>query len=80
MKGEIYPLTIIFDRYGGTYSGAKFTAWNLEAEQIPTEINDDDCSCDGFWITNDKIVGLGDTAEKAIKDLENKINMQISNN
>lgn len=25
-----YPLTIIADRYNGTYSGGRFTAWNMD--------------------------------------------------
>ena len=31
---EIYPLTIINDRYAGTYSGGIFTAWNMDYYEI----------------------------------------------
>lgn len=46
---KIYPLTIIHDRYAGTYSGGLFTAWNLYPNSIPSEICDDDSTCAFFW-------------------------------
>ena len=30
MNNEMYPLTIIKDRYNGTYSGGMYLAFNLE--------------------------------------------------
>lgn len=35
---DIYPLTIIRDRYNDVYSGGKYLAFNLDADEIPTAI------------------------------------------
>lgn len=67
---ELYPLTIIKDRYNGVYSGGKYTAWNLEPEKIPKRIFYDDVSCYGFWLRNKVPVGKGNTPLEAIKNLE----------
>jgi hypothetical protein len=46
---EIYPLTIVSDRYGGCYSDAQYLALNCYACDIPNDIG----GCDGeemvFW-------------------------------
>lgn len=65
----IYPLTIVLDRYGGVYSGGKYTAWNLEFEEVPGDISDGDNECMSFWGDNEVIVGVGDTPKRAIKNL-----------
>ena len=69
IENEIYPLTIVSDRYGGTYSGGNFTAWNLDIDEIPSAINGDDVSCHEFWIEYEIIVGKGNTIQDAIYDL-----------
>lgn len=75
MSKEIYPLTIIADRYSGVYSGGTYTAWNLEFHSIPREIAEDDVSCDNFWFndSSEYIVGKGATPEAALTDLEQKL-------
>ena len=73
MKNSIYPLTIISDRYTGTYSGAVYTAWNLEAQDIPMEVSGGDPSCMNFWYNFKGVVGLGNTPNEAKKDLEKQI-------
>lgn len=70
---DIYPLTIIRDRYGGTYSGGKYTAWNVKHYEIPKRIDGDDMDCQKAWqdLRNVKYpVGIGETIQEAIKDLE----------
>lgn len=42
---NIYPLTIIRDRYCGSYSGGTYVAFNLESPEVPKEVFGDDCSC-----------------------------------
>ena len=69
---EMYPLTIILDRYGGTYSGGKYTAWNKYFHEIDERVDGDDVSCCEFFYKN-KNYGKGETIEEAIADLENKI-------
>ena len=70
-----YPLTIVADRYSGTYSGGAFTAWNLQAEDVPQDINASDVECASFWDTADGryYIGRGKTPDEAIKDLAERL-------
>ena len=70
---DIYPLTIIKDRYGGVYSGGKYTAWNLDFTDIPKAIDFDDVTCMQFWNNNTMLVGIGKTPDEAEKSLVTKI-------
>lgn len=64
--------TIDNDRYNGTYSGHKFTAWVGDA---PDEIGCDDTTCVHFWNGYDEpnhtsfVYGGGDTADQALAEL-----------
>ena len=70
---DIYPLTVVSDRYTGTYSGGEYTAWNLYPEDIPKAIfSDDDTCCDYFRTTRD-IYGRGDTPNEAAIDLSKQL-------
>lgn len=76
---DLYPLTIIRDRYTGVYSGASFTAWNLDYDEIPYEVSGDDISCYQFWSGLDTaiyVVGKGATVEEAYCDLLQKMGEQ----
>lgn len=69
---DIYPLTVVNDRYNGTYSGGEYTAWACYPEGIPEAVFGDDTSCwDYFRITRD-IYGRGNTPNEAIIDLEKR--------
>lgn len=46
---NIYPCTIITARYQGTYEGARWLAFNCDADQIPSDATGDDVSCGNFW-------------------------------
>lgn len=72
---DIHPLTIVRDRYCGTYSGALFTAWNMDADDVPVDINCGDCSCDRFWKEKSAgyPVGKGATIQEAVDDLKNQL-------
>ena len=70
---EIYPLTIILDRYCGAYSGGCFTAWNMDYYEIPTEPEEDDVSCMMFWSTTDIVVGRGKMPQEAVDDLTRRL-------
>lgn len=83
---EIYPLTIVLDRYRGVYSGGYFTAWNCDFMEVPEEIDLDDVTCYEIW---DEIregrfslknnfgkpikVGVGNTPQEAIENLRSQI-------
>lgn len=46
---DIYPLTIVKDRYTGVYSGGEWTAWCCDADEVPPEISSCDLACSDFW-------------------------------
>lgn len=46
---EIYPLTIVADRYGGCYSGAAFIAWNKDTVEVPEDSQGSDRTYSVFW-------------------------------
>ena len=79
MKKYPYPLTVVMDRYSGVYSGGYFTAWNRYSQEIPSQVDDSDGIAMVFWDNYHKkeksledgyqMVGFGETAEAAIKDL-----------
>ena len=71
---NLYPLTIIRDRYTGVYSGGEFTAWNLYPEDVPEEIYADDIGCSIFFRYTKIVYGRGKTADDAIMDLMNRLN------
>lgn len=73
ITSEIYPLTIIVDRYGGTYSGGKFTAWHCDHWGIDEGVDSDDVSCATYWIDTKDIVGRGETVIDAVIDLAKRM-------
>lgn len=75
---NLYPLTIVTDRYSGVYSGGKFTAWNLNPDEVPEEICWGDGSALEIFqdISNGKrniVYGIGATPDEAVMDLYRKI-------
>lgn len=81
---DIYPVTIISDRYTGTYSGGEWTAWACDADSIPEGIFDSDVECASAWskLKRDRkkgkiIFGVGSTPNDAMCDLI-KSNNQIT--
>ena len=73
---DIYPLTIVSDRYSGTYSGGVYTAWNHYVDEIPHEIEGDDGVCREFWwcgASEKYRVGKGSTIAEAVADLARKM-------
>ena len=51
-NNNIYPLTIIRDRYCGSYSGGTYVAFNLESPEVPKEVFGDENEL--FWSDLDK--------------------------
>ena len=37
---ELWPVTVILTRYGGTYEGGRWAAFNLDHEDIPDPYKD----------------------------------------
>jgi hypothetical protein len=64
---------IDLDRYGGAYSGARFTAW---AGVPPDALDAGDSLCQDFWEAFDAqsavVCGRGNTAQTAFLDLKQR--------
>jgi len=69
MTNSVYPVTIIKSRYGGTYSGAKWLAFNLYHSEIPDAATGSDTECITFWEKTDLVVGKGSSSMQAYLDL-----------
>lgn len=72
---DIYPVTIIYDRYGGVYSGGRWVAFNLYYDDIPGAVSGDDISCHEFWSefkNRHGVAGRGDTPDEALEDLRSR--------
>lgn len=67
---QLKPIFIDEDRYSGAYSGHCFTAW---FGAVPDDIDAGDTGCQTFWRNNDIVFGGGDTSDKAVADLLEKI-------
>lgn len=69
---DLYPITIILDRYNGTYSGGKWMAFNCYPWQIPEDIFNDDESCCEFWFSKKKYIryGTGNSIDEAVENLK----------
>lgn len=70
---DIYPITIVQDRYGGTYSGAAFICFGCEYYEIPQEVNGDDIEAMTFWNHTDWVIGKGATPDDALRDFAEKV-------
>ena len=77
---DLYPLTIVCDRYGGAYSGGKYTAWLLDPWDVPAGIEECDFVCRAFWEKNDEPVGIADTPIAAMENLRVKVNEFLEKN
>lgn len=73
---DTYPICIIKDRYGGVYSGGRYTAWYSDIPNTPYGIYEDDVTCAHTWgelravRQNGKLVyGIGKTPDEALRDL-----------
>ena len=75
MIKELYPVTIIMDRYSGTYSGASWLAFNLDYNEIPDAVCGSDIDCLNFWENEgkDMVVGKGAYPQEALNDLYWKV-------
>jgi len=68
-----YPVTIVLDRYGGTYSGGEWIAWPLAPEDVPGEPSGDDGAAIVFWSgRRTHPCGRGSTPNEALANLETK--------
>ena len=76
---EQYPLTVIADRYSGTYSKASYLAWPREFNEIEDEVCGSDPECMLYWDEFDDFVGKGATIEDAVADLRRQFQEERDN-
>lgn len=72
-----YPLTIVTDRYSGTYSDGYYLAFPLDYDEIPEDVNRDDMTCSSFWETYKEPVGKGSSVQAAIDDLISQMKSNV---
>lgn len=70
---EVWPLTIVSDRYGGAYSGGKWIAWPCDGDDVPVAPTEDDVTCHNFWYDFEGYVGKGKTPNEALESLLEKL-------
>lgn len=64
-----WPVTIVADRYNGSYSGGAFLAFPLEHRDLPGEADNEDIICLHFWSTYKGPVGTGGSPDEALGHL-----------
>lgn len=83
---DIYPLTIVRDRYNGCYTGGRYLAFNLDPWQIPRSVDGDDGDCQDFalkWSESEPVrcgefgygmvYGRGEQVGWALTDLKDRL-------
>lgn len=71
-----YPLTVFTARYGGTYEGAFWLAFNERpGDPRLADAQGSDVECMQFYVYYERVkpIGRGDSAEEAIADLQAKL-------
>ena len=69
----MYPVTIIKTRYQGTYEGGRWGAFPVDFLDVPMDTMGDDIETMTWWSQNKDYVGVGETPEAALEDLEKKM-------
>jgi hypothetical protein len=73
MSVEVYPCVIIPSRYGGTYSGGTWLAFNAHEEPGGATSGDNECA-DFFDDADQRMpIGRGETPNEALADLAGKV-------
>ena len=75
---NIYPLTIVRDRYSGAYSGGQYLAFQKHSDNLPFEPNSNDMMASEYWENEEEYdykIGKGSTPNEAYLDLFMKLNI-----
>ena len=81
-KGNVYPATIVLDRYNGCYSNSKWLAFNVDPSSVPEEIGASDPEEMIFWREHNDSklpIGKGNSPEQALLDLKDKLIVYYEN-
>lgn len=75
-RGDVYPVTLVMDKFNGVYSDGTWLAFNLEAEELPKQFINNDWADDAyaslFWQNHkqtDLPIGKGTTPDEAYANL-----------
>ena len=69
---NMWPVAIVKDRYGGTYSGGLWLAFN--SYRAPNDVFGDDITCSDYWAGGCTLtVGKGNTPDSALDDLYRQV-------
>lgn len=68
-----YPITVVADRYGGTYTGGKWLAFPLSPEDVPRESSGPDREQMIFLESYHEPYGIGPTPDAAVNQLTQNI-------
>lgn len=72
-ENDLYPVTIICDRYNGCYSGGKYTAWNEDYYSLSEDADGSDIPAMNFFYNCPYVYGVGNTPNEALEDLKKKL-------
>lgn len=84
---DVYPTTVILDRYSGAYSGGTWVAWGCDVEYVPREPSGGDGEAMQFWddrqretragVSSLPAHGVGHSPEEAVIALDRKQRRKI---
>ena len=69
VRPSVYPVTIVATRYGGSYEGGKWAAFNLDLEDIPPGWDYGDAEAEEWWMVPPVPVAVGATPDAALAGL-----------
>lgn len=71
---DVYPVTIVRARYGGSYEPGQWLAFPLDPAQMPDDWDATDVVCAEFWDSYGEPVGASDRSpDQALADLARKL-------
>ena len=72
---HLYPVTIIATRYGGTYEGAAWAAFNLDECDVPVWATASDLECSAWWrdVAPGFPVAVGPSPDASVEALRRKV-------
>lgn len=76
MSTSLWPVTILMDRYQGTYSGGEWLAFNCTPDQVPEDAQGQDVPCAEFFgMPDSRRVGRGRSPSLAFEDLQERLHV-----
>ncbi len=70
---DIWPVTIVRARYGGSYEPGPWLAFPLQPYELPGDWDASDVPCAEFWGSHDEPVGAGESPDGALANLAVKL-------